>query len=352
MTKPMTFGWHGHPDQGSFVLNAHGEHLVTDRAMGAPYGTPKSDFSKSSLAHSIILIDGEGQVQYGSPVFHDREAGHTGQLLHTDFIDYVMADSTVAYRKNPKIGVMENAYRYFLFVRKPDGRAYVVIFDDIQMDDEAHQYDWLLQTGVKNTIKVEGQNRYTISGEAVLHMLTIEPDQVDMSQSDGHDIWRTMKLTTLESKQRGLFLNVLYPAPKGATIPRIRRLAGDGFVGASVDSEDTFLFATGNRITGNGIATDGQMAAVGQQSNRMKWFLCVRGANMEVDGQELFRSDKEITIALDDSGNGSILLEDVTTDHAESNVTIIFGNAEPVTLGIISGIAVIEHGQIIEGHEH
>ena len=345
-------GWHGHPDQGSFVLNAYGENPIIDRAMGAPYGTPKSDFSKSSLAHSIILIDGEGQVPYSSPVFHDQEAGHTSQLLHTGFIDYVMADSTVAYRKNPQIRVMDHAYRHFLFVRKPDRRAYVVIFDDIQMDNDARQYDWLLQTGIKSSIKGEGQNNHIIGGEADLHALTIEPEKVDMSQNDSHDIWRTMKLTTPEKMQRGLFLNVLYPAPKGTPMPETRRLEGDGFVGVSVDSEDAFLFATeSGGINGNGVVTDGKMAAVGWRDGQVNWFLCVEGTSMEVDGQELFRSDEEITIALDDSRSGCVLIESATTDHVKSDVTIIFGDAKPITLEISSGITVVDHGRLMEGHE-
>gem|GEM_PF-5199705 len=104
------------------------------------------------------------------------------------------------------------------------------------MDSEAHQYDWLLQTGAKNTIATEEQNHHTIGGEAELHVLTLEPEKVDMSQSGSYDIWRTMKLTTPENKQRGLFLNVLCPVPGGMPIPETHRLAGDGFVGASVNS--------------------------------------------------------------------------------------------------------------------
>ncbi|MDP6507030.1 MAG: heparinase II/III family protein, partial [Planctomycetota bacterium] len=90
-------GWHGHPDQGSFVLNAYGDRMVVDFALGAPYGTPKNNFSKSALAHSGVLVDEKGQVEYSSPVFHNREAGRTGPLMHTRFIDHVMADMTVAF---------------------------------------------------------------------------------------------------------------------------------------------------------------------------------------------------------------------------------------------------------------
>ncbi len=340
-------GWHGHPDQGSFVLSAYDEHLVIDKAMGAPYGTPKSDFSKSSLAHSIVLIDGKGQVEYSGPVFYDREAGHTSLLLHTSFIDYVMADNTVAYRKNPQIREMDHAYRHFLFVRKPDHHAYVVIFDDVEMDNNTHNYEWLLQTNTGNTIKAEKQNHHAIAGKAELHILTFEPERVDMSQSDEHDIWRTLRLTSSDQKQRGLFLNVLYPKPEDMPMPATERLEGDGFIGASVGSEDTFLFAAENgNISGDGVVTDGQIAALGRKNDSVKWFLCVDGTSMEVDGQELFRSDREIVIAMDNSGTGRISAEGATT------VTVASGDADPIILRIEAGIAVVKNGRLAAGNEH
>jgi hypothetical protein len=94
--------------------------------------------------------------------------------------------------------------------------------------------------------------------------------------------------------------------------------------------------------SGNGVVTDGQIAALGRQGNQVCWFLCVGGTSMEVDGKELFRSDEKVTIALDDSRSGSILLGSATTDHAKSNVTITFGDAKPVTLKISSGTAVLD----------
>jgi hypothetical protein len=304
-------GWHGHPDQGSFVLNAYGEHLVIDRALGAPYGTPANEFSKSALAHNTVLIDGNGQVSYSSPVFYHREAGHTSPMLHTDFIDYVVADSTVAYRKNPQIRSMGHAYRHFLFVRKPERNAYVIIFDDVQVDGGAHQYEWLLQTNARNTTATGNQNHQVITGESELHVLTLEPERVSMLQSEEHEMWRTLRLASSDQKQRGLFLNVLYPKPKHTPMPEVQRLSGDGFVGASVDSTDMFLFATDSRgIDGNGVVTDGHIAALSRQNSQIQWFLCVEGTSMVVDGRELFRSEEKTTIAQDDSGNGRIMKGD------------------------------------------
>ena len=168
-----------------------------------------------------------------------------------------------------------------------------------------------------------------------------------MSQSDEHDIWRTLRLASSDQKQRGLFLNLLYPKPGDMPMPTTERLEGDGFIGASVGSEDTFLFATENgEISGDGVVTDGQIAALGRKNDSVEWFLCVGGTSMEVDGQELFRSDKKIVIAMDNSGTGRILAEGTTT------VTVASGNADPITLKIGAGIAVVKNGRLAAGNEH
>ncbi len=291
-------GWHGHPDQGGFVLNAWGDHLVIDRALGAPYGTPRSDFSKSALAHSTVTVDGQGQVDYSAPVYHDLEAGRTGPLLHAPFLDYVLADSTAAYRKNPRIGAMDHARRHFLFVREPERRAYLVLFDDLQVDDRPHAFDWLLQTDQGHAVESAGRNHQVIRGDAELHVFTVEPGRISAQVRDTHDLWRTLTLTAPADARRGLFLNVLYPAAADMAPPAVERLEGPGVVGACVGEDDAFLFATAEGpIEAAGVSTDGRIAAVGRRDGAVEWFLCVEGTRMEVDGREVFRADAPVTLA-------------------------------------------------------
>ena len=70
------------------------------------------------------------------------------------------------------------------------------------------------------------------------------------------------------------------------------------------------------------------------------------GTSMEVDGQELFRSDKKIIISMDNSGTGRILAEGTTT------VTVASGDADPITFRIGAGIAVVKNGRLAAGNEH
>jgi len=304
-------GWHGHPDQGSFVLNACEDRLVIDRALGAPYGTPANNFSKSALAHSLVFVDDQGQVDYSSPVFYDHEAGYTGPLLHTAFLDHLRADSTVAYRKNPRLGSMDHAHRHFLFVRKPDHHAYVVVLDDVQKDAKPRGYDWLLQTDTAHTLEKKAPDHQVLHGKAELHIFTLEPQRVEVSTKDSFDSWRTLKVSNPKEVERGLFLQVLYPKAKTMPLPEVKRLEGDGVVGARVGSDDeneTFLFATGRKpLSGTGIGTDGQLSAAGRKGGKVVWFLCVGGSRLEADGQLLFRADRPVTAAFDLSRNGCVL---------------------------------------------
>jgi hypothetical protein len=58
----------GHPDQGSFVLTAYGEHLVDDIGYGG--------WEATSEAHSVVLIDEEGQQKGGMlGGINDRRVG-------------------------------------------------------------------------------------------------------------------------------------------------------------------------------------------------------------------------------------------------------------------------------------
>ncbi|MDP6359435.1 MAG: heparinase II/III family protein, partial [Planctomycetota bacterium] len=334
-------GWHGHPDQGSFVLNAYGDRMVVDFALGAPYGTPKNNFSKSALAHSGVLVDEKGQVEYSSPVFHNREAGRTGPLMHTRFIDHVMADMTVAFSKNRKIRKMEHAHRYFLFVRRPDHRAYIVVFDSLQMDQREHAWDWMLQTDTKHTIKADRPNHHVIQGKADLHVFTLEPKAVEMEKSDHFGLWRTMKLMNPDDVKHATFLHVLYPTEKGAPIPEIQRKASARAVGATV-GEELFTVRRGAGVIAlGGISTDGRIAGVSQKDGKLNWFLCVRGKSLEFGGKPVFLSDSPVTVAVDSFGSGTIIADQ------EAELTANIGGKE-LKLKASKGTSHLLNGKVKE----
>ncbi len=338
-------GWHGHPAQGSFMLNAYGDHMTLDRAMGAPYGTPRSDFSKSAQAHSCVIIDGKGQEKYSDPVYgYNLEAGHQGPLLHTDFVDYISTDNAEAYRKNPLLKALDRANRHFIMVRKPKRHAYVVIVDDIQLDDQLRQYEWLLQTDTAHSVSTKAPGHQLIGGKAELHVFTTAPAEVVASQADKFDTWRTLKIKAAAPTAQGRFVTVLYPKTAKMPLPAVKRLAGATAVGSRVGTDqdnETILFATGGEpIDVAGIVSDGKLVALGFKGGNVDWLLCVDGTSMEVDGQRLFQSDKPVTIALNADRTGHILASQ------PSAVRIIFGGIEPVDVDAKAGSWDLQRGQI------
>ena len=174
------------------AVYAYGDQFVIDRALGAPYGTPQNAFSKSVQAHSCVVVDGEGQMAYSPTVYHNRTAGYVRHRVHTASVDYVRIDSSIAYRKNPQLKQTRHAIRHVVFVRRPGNRAYLVLVDDLDLDESTHRYEWLLQTDTKHAVTSPGAGRHVISQLADLHVVTVEPQSITAQVSDHHDIWRTL----------------------------------------------------------------------------------------------------------------------------------------------------------------
>ncbi len=334
------FGWHNHPDQGSFILKAYGDTLTVDVARGGTYGSGPSNFSKTAPSHTQVLIDGHGQITHSAPVYYDHRAGITGPLTHTAFVDYVLAESSVAYAKNPKIKNVKHADRHFIFVRRPGRNAYIVLIDDVQKDDSPRAYDWLLQTGAKKTVEKVAANHNVIRGAAEMDVVMVEPAGAQFTTSEHFNFWRTLKVSAPEKTARGTFMTVLYPRAKGTRSPRVKRLAGDGYVGAAVGERETFLFAkTDSPIEAGGIRTDAKIAALAQKGPAVAWALIVGGTRLEVNGNELLKADKPVTAALNAARDGSV------TCKSETRITISIGAGDASVLTLAPGTTTLKRGR-------
>ncbi len=288
------YAWHGHPCQGNFVLNAYGDHLVMDEARGGTYGSAPSDFSKTAQAHSQVLVDGKGQVDYGVPVYYDKEAGYTGPLTHSSFVDHVQAEMAVAYRKGP-LGTMQHAYRDFLFVRRGGGDAYVVVVDDLQTDSQAHSHQWLLQTDFENGVVTGGANHSIVTGSADLDVITVEPPAVQTQVAAHHDIWRTLTLTDPVNRARAVFLTVLYPRTKQTPSPQVVRIATGQLVGFRMGDELVLFHKGQGSWTYQAIETDARVFYMELSDPQEIKYLITAATTLKSEGAEVFRSDTPVT---------------------------------------------------------
>ncbi len=332
-------GWHGHPNQGNFMLNAFGDHMSADMAMGGTYGSPKSNFSKTPQAHSCVLIDGKGQEKYSDEVYgKNLEAGQPGPLLHTDFVDYIENEISTAYRKNPALKQLKHAKRHFMMVRKPSRHAYVVIVDDIQLDGKARQYEWLIQADMKHAVTDKGENHRLIEGKAQLHLFTVEPAETVSEVVETLDVWRTLKIKSPSLRKKGSFITVLYPKTAGMELPKVKRLSGSSAVGARVGNplnNELFLIASGeDPIDEENITCDGSMLTVGYEKGKPAWMLCVGATTITIDGKAWMKSSAPVNAAFKD-GVATVTCEKKTT------VTFLPGSDEAKTLELNPGTTTV-----------
>ncbi|MFQ3549749.1 MAG: heparinase II/III family protein, partial [Armatimonadota bacterium] len=124
---PYWPGYH-HLDQCTYQIFAHGKEIVLDSGLGWRAHPNYFDRYRDSVAHNVILIDGEGQLK------HSSESGC--KMLKTelsDFVDYACGDGTNSYDKTKKF------IRSILFL-KPN---IIVIRDQIELD-RPRQIEWLM----------------------------------------------------------------------------------------------------------------------------------------------------------------------------------------------------------------
>ena len=285
--------WHGHPCQGNFVLNAYGDRLVIDKALGGTYGSGPSNFSKTTEAHSQVFVDGMGQVEYSGPVYYNHEAGYIGPMTSSLYADHVQAEMAVAYRKG-QLGKMEHAYRDFLFIRKGGQDAYVVVVDDLKTDSSSHSYKWTLQTDFDNNVTSGGSNHSIVDGSADMDVFTIEPAIISTQVTTYYDIWRTITVTNPQSVVRGTFLTVLFPRPNGTLSPQVTRIDEGQLVGFMLD-DDLVLFHKGTGVWQYlGIQSDARLLFLNTTTPNSVPYLLTDATTLVINGEDVFSSTASV----------------------------------------------------------
>ncbi|GEM_PF-5856891 len=151
---------HCQADKGHFNLYAYGKTWAADSG----YGNDAKQFNTatSSKSHSVVLIDDKGQA-YDHTM---RQSGTFGEIIDyyaNNNFGYVKVDQSDAYNwyvryryYNKRVWTpVKHAYRNILFINKGQTPPYVLVYDDIQKDDQAHQYDWQFQTAPGNIVQTE-----------------------------------------------------------------------------------------------------------------------------------------------------------------------------------------------------
>ena len=86
------------------------------------------------------------------------------------------------------------------------------------------------------------------------------------------------------------FLMVLVPGTPATPLPRVKRLAVNGGVGAEIAwgaATDRIVFGAGNTLTADGLETDGHAAFIRQESGAAKAWMLLDGTTLSAGGTQL-----------------------------------------------------------------
>lgn len=159
---------HVHSDSGHFSIFAHGDYLAMDTGR---YNTDEDQ-------HNVVLVEGKCHMPIGQTWGSAQRSGRMVKFQRDAILDYALADT--AHTKN-----CIWADRHFLFVRTGEpGRhadhAYVVVIDNINVNNARRRYWWQLHTPRENVIEILGSDRATIHGpRARLDLDFIIPSALD-----------------------------------------------------------------------------------------------------------------------------------------------------------------------------
>jgi len=139
---------HAHADQNSFVIHSHGDILAADTGYYSYYGdTHHKQFTRATISHNSILIDGKGQIDGG------EGKGRIAAFLDTPMLSISVGDASQSY-ETP----LERFSRFLIYDRSGG-----LIVGDLLRAEEPFTSTWLFNNltefewdGPTQTILSEG----------------------------------------------------------------------------------------------------------------------------------------------------------------------------------------------------
>jgi hypothetical protein len=345
---------HNHADQGSFLLNAFGERLVTEAGWSDYYKDPYyATYFSQAAGHNTLLVDRNAQSQTVADTAQftafDAHPRITAALT-SPFYDSVTADLAPVYD-----GRLSHYTRRIVFI-KP---AVVLVFDEAAADRPA-TFDWLLHVPDASAVRA-GEQTATYAGEhGALGLRWLTSASSTMEVKKGHlpyGVFATstpaipppqpgyFDLAMRAAQPRAQFLVALAPAATRATAESVtramRRLGGPGALGLVWPTDEATVwsvFRTGEGVMRHGAWTiDADAATIREAGGRVTMVAMENGRSVSRDGARQLGVSRPVSAAVryrDDA-------IDVTVDAPEA-ATLFLRTPSPAERITIDGKAAIQ----------
>jgi heparinase II/III-like protein/uncharacterized protein DUF4962 len=308
---------HHHADQGSFLLNAFGESLISEAGWSDYYKDPYYvTFFTQAVGHSTILVDGnpESQSIADTPQFAAlNNYPRIVDSITSEFYDGVGSDLSSVYQNR-----LARYLRRVVFV-KPN---YFVVFDDLKVNGNPAQFDFLLHLPNRDKIRIYKSSAVYNGEKASLAVRSFASQPTKLSVENGRIPYhifaaRTPAETTVQPAYLDFktvtpasavqFLTAIVPAKNEAALQNIitemTEVRVEGGKGISVDrgdEKDLVLFrgsANTQMLRQGEWSADAATIAITLSANNLKMFAVQNARVLRRGNRILFSSESPVSVA-------------------------------------------------------
>lgn len=309
---------HHHADQGSFLLNAFGENLVTEAGWSDYYKDPYyATFFTQAVGHNTILVNGnpESQAIGDTPQF--KALGNYPRLtdsITSDFYDGLGSELSSVYQNR-----LAHYVRRVVFV-KPD---YFVVFDDLKVNGNPAPFDFLLHLPSRDKIKIKDLTAIYNGEKATLAVRLFAPNGAKVTIEDGRIPYHLLSartpdetpaqpaylsFKTSKALHETQFLTAIVPAKHESAaqslINEMTEIAGANTNGIRVkrsNKTDLVMFraeAETQMIRQGDWVADAAVVAITESANNLELFALQGARSLRRGNQILFSSTSPVSVAV------------------------------------------------------
>ena len=314
---------HHHADQGSFLLNAFGENLITEAGWSDYYKDPYyATFFTQAIGHSTVLVDGNPESQNVADTPQFAALNKYPRITHSitsEFHDSIRSELSSVYQNR-----LNGYVRSVVFV-KPH---YFVVYDDLSVNGKPAQFDFLLHLPDRNRITINNSGSVYKGYKAWLGVRSFEPKNSKLSVENGRIPYHILAARTpaetpaqpayldwktTQPSQETQFLTAIVPAKSEDSvhtlIDQMTGIAGTTSKGIRVNrgkETDSVLFRVGNTqtIRDGEWSTDAATLVTTLGGNDLRMFAVLDARTLNRANQILFASKTPINAAANYASDG------------------------------------------------
>ena len=314
---------HHHADQGSFLLNAFGENLITEAGWSDYYKDPYyATFFTQAVGHNTILVDRNPESQTIPDTLQFKALDSYPRItdsITSEFYDGIGSELSSVYQDR-----LARYLRRIVFV-KP---YYFVVFDDLKVHGKPAQFDFLLHLPNRDKIKIEDLTAIYNGEKASLAVRSFAPNDAKLSVENGHIPYQVasartpaetpaqpayLAFKTVKPMSETQFLTAIVPAKNESAVKslinQMTEIVSENLQGLRVEhgnKTDLVMFRGGaetQTIRQGEWSADAATVAITQSANNLEIFALHNAHSLRRGNQILFSSRSPTSVAANFNAN-------------------------------------------------